>query len=139
MGETLLRRRPARARRVGLAARRAARGAVWFVWLEDAVYVSCRRHSRVWTNLVNDPRVVLELERGRSWKDQAGILVHGEAELLAPDEPGARRAMSAWFDKYTRDLGGEHFAAYAEQVSTPALFRVRPKRVSWWDHRSPAS
>src|SRR5436190_905002 len=38
---------------------------LWFVWLEDAVFVSCRAGSQVWRNLMNDPRVALQFDRGR--------------------------------------------------------------------------
>ena len=107
---------------------------LWFVWLEDAIYVSGRRDSRVWRNLVRDPRVVLQIDRGVSWTEQAGVLVSGVAELLSPDDPGTKRALSAWFDKYRGELAGYGFAAYTEQVGEPVMIRVRPERMSTWLH-----
>src|SRR5207248_11689602 len=35
---------------------------LWFVWREDAVYVSSRRPSRTWLNLELDPRVALSFD-----------------------------------------------------------------------------
>ena len=40
---------------------------LWFVWLEDAFYASSRRGSRVWRNVVRDPRVAVQMDMGRSW------------------------------------------------------------------------
>lgn len=107
---------------------------LWFVWLEDAIYVSCRAGSAVWRNLIRDPRVALELERGRAWTDQEGVVVRGRAEPMPPDHPSSKRALSAWFEKYRGDLGGPGFAAYTEQITEPALFRVAPERISSWSH-----
>ena len=55
---------------------------LWFVWLEEGVYVTCRRDSRVWANLQRDPRVALEFDRGRAWVEHQGLLLRGSAELL---------------------------------------------------------
>ena len=107
---------------------------LWFVWLEDALYVTCRRGSRVWRNLLRDPRVALELERGQAWTEQAGALVHGLAEPLDHEEDSAKRALSAWFEKYRAELGGLGFAAYTDQVQQPVVFRVRPDRLATWIH-----
>ena len=107
---------------------------LWFVWLEDAIFLTCRRGSRVWRNLSRDPRIAVEIDRGQAWTEQAGVVVEGEAEPLEPGDPAARRALSAWFEKYRSELGGYGFAAYTEQVEHPILLRVRPDRVAAWDH-----
>jgi hypothetical protein len=108
---------------------------LWFVWLEDAVFVTCRRRSRVAENVARDARVVLQFDRGRAWTELAGVLVHGRGEALLPEEPGARRPMSAWFEKYRGLVAGEEFAAYTEEVARPVLIRVRPDRLTGWMHR----
>jgi len=107
---------------------------LWFVWLEDGVYVSCRRESRVWRNLQRDPRVALQFDRGVAWTEQAGVIVRGKAELLSPEEPVVKRALSAWFEKYRGELAGYGFAAYTEQIKEPVMIRVRPDRLATWMH-----
>jgi hypothetical protein len=107
---------------------------LWFVWLEDAVYASSRHGSQVWRNVVRDPRVAVQMDLGRSWTEQAGILFHGIAEPLSSDHPSSRRALSAWFDKYREELAGRGFAAYTERVRHPVLLRVPPRRFSTWIH-----
>jgi nitroimidazol reductase NimA-like FMN-containing flavoprotein (pyridoxamine 5'-phosphate oxidase superfamily) len=107
---------------------------LWFVWLEEAVYVSCRRESRVWRNLQRDHRVALQFDRGQAWTEQAGVVVRGKAELLSADEPGAKRALSAWFEKYRGELAGYGFAAYTEQIKEAVMIRVRPDSMATWMH-----
>jgi nitroimidazol reductase NimA-like FMN-containing flavoprotein (pyridoxamine 5'-phosphate oxidase superfamily) len=107
---------------------------LWFVWLEDAVYASSRWGSQVWRNVVRDPRVAVQMDVGRAWTEQAGILFHGIAEPISTDHPSAKRALSAWFDKYREELAGRGFGAYTEQVQHPVLLRIRPERFSTWIH-----
>jgi PPOX class probable F420-dependent enzyme len=107
---------------------------LWFVWLEDAVYVTCRSGSRVWANLRRDGRVAVEVQRGQMWTEHTGVVVHGRAELLAQDDAGTKRALSAWFEKYRAELSGFGFAAYTEQVSHPVVVRVAIDRVAGWNH-----
>ncbi len=110
---------------------------LWFVWLEEGVYVTCRRTSRVWANLARDSRAALEFDRGRAWAEHQGVMLQGRAELLGSDNPSVKEAISAWFEKYRTDLGGAGFELYSAQVVEPAMFRVRPDRVAAWSNGGP--
>jgi PPOX class probable F420-dependent enzyme len=112
---------------------------LWFVWVEDGLFLSSRRSSRVWRNLLRDPRVAVQIERGRAWTEQAGVLIQGAGEPVAPDHPSGKQALSAWFDKYRSELDGNDFAAYTEQVREPVLIRVRPERFTTWIHARAAA
>jgi nitroimidazol reductase NimA-like FMN-containing flavoprotein (pyridoxamine 5'-phosphate oxidase superfamily) len=107
---------------------------LWFVWLDDAIYASSRRDSQVRRNVTRDPRVAVQIDIGRTWTEQAGVLLHGAAELLGPEHPSAKHALSAWFDKYREELAGRGFAAYSEEVRHPMLLRVPADRFSTWIH-----
>jgi PPOX class probable F420-dependent enzyme len=107
---------------------------LWFAWLEDAVYVTCREGSRVESNLRRSPMVALSVDRGLRWSEQSGVLIRGRAEVLGPDHPAARRALSGWFDKYREHLAGDGFARYTDDVERPLVIRIDPHRVSSWDH-----
>jgi len=54
----------------------------WFVWLEDAVWVSTRIGDQTWENATADPRIAVLIDRGRDWNELAGARVQGVAELL---------------------------------------------------------
>jgi nitroimidazol reductase NimA-like FMN-containing flavoprotein (pyridoxamine 5'-phosphate oxidase superfamily) len=107
---------------------------LWFVWLEEAIYVSCRRGSRVERNLASSGAVALTFDRGRAWTELAGAMVSGVAEFLTADHPAQKRALSSWFEKYRGELSGTQFGVYVEQVPEPAMFRVVPDRVAGWTH-----
>lgn len=107
---------------------------LWFVWLPEGLVVTCRVGSRVWRNLRRDPRVAIQVDRGRAWTEQAGVMVRGPARFLSPTEELGKRALSAWFAKYRDELAGSGFAAYTERVREPALFAVDPAEVARWMH-----
>jgi PPOX class probable F420-dependent enzyme len=113
---------------------------LWFVWREEAIYVSCRRDSATWRNVERDRRVALSFHRGRGWQDYAGVVLLGRAEPIVPEHPALAGVMSAWFEKYRLLLSGGGFRDYTEQVERPGMLRVRPERLASWDHavRRPA-
>ena len=107
---------------------------LWFVWLEDAVYLTSRRGSKIHRNLERNPRTIVQVDRGRAWTELSGRVVRGRAETLSVEDPTAKRAMSAWFEKYRGELTGTQFGVYAEQVPEPLLLRVVPERLHGWAH-----
>lgn len=107
---------------------------LWFVWPEDAIYVSTRREGRAWRNAAADPRVALTIDLGRSWIEIAGIEVRGRAELRAADHADMRAPISAWHEKYRPLLSGEGFARFAEEIHSLAFLRITPERIAAWDH-----
>jgi general stress protein 26 len=110
---------------------------LWFVWTDDAIYVSSRRPSRTWSNANLDPRVALTVDLGRSWVELAGILVRGTAEPLAHDHPSLRKPISAWHEKYRSLLAADGFARFSEEVESLGFLRVTPERIAVWDHARP--
>lgn len=107
---------------------------LWFVWPEDAVYVSVRRDGRTWVNAGTDPRVALTVDVGHAWVELAGIEIRGRAERLAAEDGAMRGPISAWHEKYRPLLAGEGFARLTEAVRGLGFLRVEPHEVSAWDH-----
>ncbi len=107
---------------------------LWFVWPEDAVYISVRRASRTWENVEADPRVCVAIDLGRSWVELAGVTVEGRAEALPSDHPSARAPISAWHEKYRPLLSGDGFRRFTEDVVRFEFLRVVPERILTWDH-----
>lgn len=107
---------------------------LWFVWPEDAIYVSARRSSRTWRNASVDPRVAITVDVGRSWTEVAGITVRGRAEVLSAEHPTIRKPISAWHEKYRSLLAGEGFARFAAEVAGLGFLRLVPERLVGWDH-----
>jgi nitroimidazol reductase NimA-like FMN-containing flavoprotein (pyridoxamine 5'-phosphate oxidase superfamily) len=107
---------------------------LWFVWPEDAIYLSTRRDGRTWANVGRDPRVAITIDLGRSWVEIAGIEIRGRAEPLAAEHPSMRKPISAWHEKYRPLLAGDGFSRFAEEIAGLAFLRVVPDRVVAWDH-----
>jgi hypothetical protein len=107
---------------------------LWFVWPEDAVYLSTRRPSRTWSNAGRDSRVSIAIDVGRGWTELAGISILGRAERMQAEHPGMRRPISAWHEKYRSLLAGDGFARFAEEVPSLSFLRIVPERLLGWDH-----
>jgi PPOX class probable F420-dependent enzyme len=108
---------------------------LWFVWRDEALYVSARRTSATWRNVERDPRLALTFHRGRKWDELAGTVLYGRADPLSPAHPALHGVMSAWYEKYRALLGGQAFRRFTEQVEDPGMLRVRPERMAQWDNR----
>lgn len=107
---------------------------LWFVWPEDAVYLSTRRGNRTWRNVERDPRLALTVDLGRGWSELAGVTVQGRADLLEAEHPEMRKAMSGWHEKYRGLLGGQAFASFVEEVDRLGFLRMHVERLTTWDH-----
>jgi len=107
---------------------------LWFVWAEDAIYVSTRRPSRTWSNISANPKVSLAIDLGRSWVEIAGIVVGGSVEPLAADHPSMRKPISAWHEKYRSLLAGDGFARFSDEIENLVFLRIVPERIGFWDH-----
>ena len=107
---------------------------LWFVWQEDAIFVSTRQDGRTWANVARDPRVAITIDLGRAWVEVAGVEILGSAERLSAESAAMRKPISAWHEKYRPLLAGEGFARFAEEVRGLGFLRVMPEAVRAWDH-----
>ena len=107
---------------------------LWFVWQEDAIFVSTRQDGRTWANVARDPRVAITIDLGRAWVEVAGVEILGSAERLSGQSAAMRKPISAWHEKYRPLLSGEGFARFAEEVRGLGFLRVMPEAVRAWDH-----
>ena len=107
---------------------------LWFVWPEDAIYLSTRREGRTWANVAHDPRVAVTIDLGRSWVEIAGIEIRGRAEARPAEHASMRKPISAWHEKYRPLLAGDGFSRFAEEVPGLGFLRVVPERVLAWDY-----
>ena len=105
---------------------------LWFVWLEDALFLSSRAGSRVAANLARGGPVAVSISRGVHWTDHQGVLVRGPVETLPRSHPSAKRALSAWFEKYADALSGPGFGLYTRDVEHPVVARLEPRRLATW-------
>lgn len=107
---------------------------LWFVWPEDAIYLSLRRPSRTYSNLRENPRATLLFHVGTNWVELAGATVEVGAELLKTTDPALRRPMALWHEKYRMLLSGEGFRRFSRDVVDLWFVRATPLTMASWDN-----
>jgi general stress protein 26 len=106
----------------------------WFVWLDDAIWVTTRMGDATWEDTLRDPRVCVLIDRGRGWTDLAGVRVVGIAESMPAEHPDLRAPMSSWHEKYRSLLDGDGFERFARDVPHLGFLRIAPATIDAWDH-----
>lgn len=71
--------------------------AMWFVVLDDAVFVRTLAHSAKAANVRRDPRVSFLVEHGRAWAELRAAHLSGRAEPVGDE--ALRRRIEAEFDR----------------------------------------
>ena len=108
--------------------------AMWYVADPDGtVVMTTFAKSQKAVNLRRDPRCSLLVESGRKYEDLKGLLIRGRATL----EPGTERVLDLLervHEKYNRGPAAGLRDAMRHQAAKRVLIRVRPERVSSWDH-----
>jgi hypothetical protein len=107
---------------------------VWFVWHDDAIWVTSLRDAQRWRDVEREPRVALVVDAGERYDELRGVEITGPArpvgevprvgsdvaELRGPEQAFARKYTGT--DTMTHD--GRH-----------AWLRIEPERVISWDFR----
>jgi nitroimidazol reductase NimA-like FMN-containing flavoprotein (pyridoxamine 5'-phosphate oxidase superfamily) len=107
---------------------------LWFVWPDDAVYLSTRRPGRTFANIRQESRVSLLFDVGTNWVDLAGATIGARAELLPPTHAKVRRPLAMWHEKYRMLLAGDGFRRFSQDVVELWFVRAVPRTIASWDH-----
>ena len=91
------------------------------------------RKSQKALNLRRDPRCTLLLESGRTYPELKGLIIRGRAEL-DDDTEHVLDVLEMVQRKYNAAPVEGLREAMRGQASKRCLIRVRPERVSSWDH-----
>jgi len=110
--------------------------AMWYVVDPDgAVVMTTFAKSQKTLNLRRDPRCALLLESGRTYEELKGLLIRGRA-AVEQDEEKVLDVLERVHRKYgTPGPGGSLREVMRAQARKRVVIRVRPERVSSWDHR----
>jgi len=109
--------------------------AMWYVVDPDGtVLMTTFAKSQKALNLRRDPRCSLLVESGRKYEDLKGLLVRGRA-ILEADTERVLDLLERVHEKYNRGPAAGLRDAMRHQASKRVLVRVRPERISSWDHR----
>ena len=114
--------------------------ALWFVRLDDALYVNTRRNSLKSRHIARDSRVCALVEAGESYFDLQGVRIEGRCGLVT-DAQEIRRLQVAMAEKDRRLGSGltelpEWFSGNRSERADRGdrvLFRIPMERVYSWD------
>jgi PPOX class probable F420-dependent enzyme len=108
--------------------------AMWFLVEQDGtVVMTTFRKSQKALNLRRDPRCSLLVESGRTYPELKGLLIRGRAEVV-DDTERVLDTLEAVNRKYQQWPGDGLREAMRGQAAKRCLLRIRPERVSSWDH-----
>ena len=110
--------------------------AMWYAVEPDgAVVMTTFAKSQKAVNLRRNPRCALLIESGRKYEDLKGLLIRGRATLEQGEEK-VLDVLEKVHDKYNAPGPKEGLRdAMRGQARKRVVVRVRPERVSSWDHR----
>src|SRR5262245_29874461 len=108
---------------------------MWYLVEPDgAVAMTTFRKSQKSLDLRRDPRCTLLVESGRTYPELKGLIIRGRAEL-DDDTEHVLDVLEAVQRKYNPGIALEGLRdALRGQASKRCVIRVRPERVSSWDH-----
>jgi PPOX class probable F420-dependent enzyme len=97
--------------------------AVWYLYLDNAIYINIQRSSFKFTNMLRDPRVSALVEDGESYFELRGVSVEGEAAEVT-DDAEILRVQDAQDAKHQRiGSGTEGMPGYFEKSREERLRR----------------
>jgi PPOX class probable F420-dependent enzyme len=110
--------------------------AMWYVVEPDgAVVMTTFAKSQKAVNLRREPRCALLVESGQTYEELKGLLIRGRASL-EQDEEKVLDVLEKVHAKYGMPGTADGMRdAMRGQARKRVLIRVRPERVSSWDHR----
>jgi|SRR5581483_11417667 len=109
--------------------------AMWYVVDADGtVVMTTFAKSQKAVNLRRDPRCALLVESGRTYPELKGLLIRGRA-TLEQDTERVLDVLERVHGKYDTPGPAEGLRdAMRGQAAKRVVIRIRPERVSTWDH-----
>lgn len=110
---------------------------VWFVALDERIYIGTPSHTKKLVRIARDPRVSFLVESGERWAELVGVQLNGRANVVT-DPVVLQRVMSALDAKYATfrtaraDMPEATRAHYA--VETAIIEIVPDARILSWNN-----
>jgi nitroimidazol reductase NimA-like FMN-containing flavoprotein (pyridoxamine 5'-phosphate oxidase superfamily) len=102
---------------------------LWFVWLEEAMFLNSTLGNLTVRNFEANPRVSAVVDDGASYDELRGAILRGRVER-ANDDPRIPAVADAWSVKY---MGGNPVPY--DRWKNRAWFRLEPEEITSWDFR----
>ena len=110
---------------------------VWFVALDERVYIGTPSHTKKVARVARDPRVSFLVESGERWTELVGVQLNGRASVVN-DPSVVERVTAALDDKYsahrTRRVDMPDATRAHYDVPTTIIEIVPDARILSWDN-----
>jgi PPOX class probable F420-dependent enzyme len=110
--------------------------AMWYGWIDGAIYFETKAKSQKAVNLRRDPRAVVSIEAGKTYDQLRGVAIEGDVTLI--DDTTADEYWAAAINVYERYNGpySPEVHQFVEiMMNKRIIVRIDPTRVRSWDHR----
>jgi PPOX class probable F420-dependent enzyme len=110
--------------------------AMWYGYLNGAIYFETKAKSQKAVNLRRDPRAVVMIEAGTTYDELRGVALEGAVTLI--EDTGDEEYWAAAINVYERYNGPytEEVHQFVEiMMNKRIVARVDPVRTRSWDHR----
>lgn len=108
---------------------------MWFVVDDDgSVLMTTYGRSQKVVNARRNPRVALLVESGTRYEDLKGVLLRGDAEVIA-DEGRCVDVLTRIHVKHSGSLAAGVEDVMKAQAKKRVVLKITPARLSSWDHR----
>jgi hypothetical protein len=106
---------------------------LWYVWHDDALWLTSLSRSQRWTDLQNDPRIAVVVDAGEDYAELRGVELRGTVEVVGevprtgepvPELDGPEQAFADRYTGGTVVRDGRH-----------AWLRLVPEKTTSWDFR----
>jgi nitroimidazol reductase NimA-like FMN-containing flavoprotein (pyridoxamine 5'-phosphate oxidase superfamily) len=102
---------------------------LWFVWLDEAMFLNSTLGNLTVRNLEANPQVSAVVDDGESYEELRGAILRGRL-VRADDDRRIPAVADAWSVKY---MGGDP-VPYGRWKNR-AWFRLDPEEITSWDFR----
>jgi PPOX class probable F420-dependent enzyme len=110
--------------------------AMWYAVIDGRICFTTYEKSQKVLNLRRDPKITVMLEDGDTYDQLRGLVIEGNAELIAGDPAFAARVSQAvGAQRSGQALSGPPSEQTRRAVAKRVVIRVNPVRVYSWDHR----
>lgn len=108
--------------------------AMWYVVIDGQIHFTTFAKSQKIMNLRRDPKITCMLEAGKGYAELQGLVIEGNAELLA-DPPFTAKVMALVGQKYNGiPVPTDTPEAALKVASKRVVVKVNPVDVYSWDH-----
>lgn len=105
--------------------------ALWFVWYDEALWLTSLVKSQRWTDIQRDPRVSVLIDSGAEFMDLKGMEIRGQAEVVG-EAPRTGEPVAA-LERPEALFGQKYTGGPMRHDGRHGWLRITPHTIVSWD------